>query len=870
MDTIELLKQYDRLGFTLVPLKGKVPISTNWTEDVTPKSKIKKHISEGGNVGVLCGERSRGVMAIDVDRPRDIGYNPDPAVKIGALLMETSKARRLVFYASKEVYEKFSKKVVDSNNRTILEVLGRGRQFVVPPSIHPKGNEKDPKYKWVSDLSKVNVKEVLTINGEEELKTLLGLICENPLGREFVYSKIFGLEEIDIDKILKGVPEGGRDESTIRLATWLRKKGVDKEEALKILEKWNERNKPPLSKVVIKTKVESAYKPKKPYAYWFRQDPSKYQLDGLKLREVKVKSKGKKRYLSFDEAMEKALNPQKVLNAPIHFDDEIGIVYLSPIKSYHKVPILAFPQVFMADLLPSAINKGFPQEEVIDGVNPQPHFKVESVPLLLSSSLSVEMLRLYHAARNEPNFLWKPRNDLFALLLTKQETYIFFDRKVMYDVLACWIVGTYLFPMFSCFPYLILVGAKKSGKSTVLDFLSLICWNATKKMACPSESSLFRLVQCAKPTQLIDEIHRLLIRPDISGALQSVLEVGFEKDGVVPRVDRENRVVELFEVYSPKALASREKLEVEDKGIVFIMQPATDVRYGKARQRLVFEKELPALRIELIKFALTHWEEIKKEYERLEPDDKLYGRDFLLFAPLLAVCKVIFPDRFKEMTEYAERASAEKVGEAWESENQILSCLLSRADEVGSFTYLAKVRDWLEWESWQSVYSAFRNLGIIKKSADSKKGKRYYLDWDKIKKQAEARGIKIEKEEERRRWKEEHDYKLDKAPPSHASNVTDATFTDGKVARESRVATVGDAYIEEETIDGEIPQAERLQILLGIIKDLEKQYGDAKREEIYILAQKRGIDGVKTPHDLEYLKFHGIIFEPREDVFKVV
>jgi hypothetical protein len=358
------------------------------------------------------------------------------------------------------------------------------------------------------------------------------------------------------------------------------------------------------------------------------------------------------------------------------------------------------------------------------------------------------MLRLYHAVRNEPNFLWKSRNDLFALLLAKQERYIFFDKKIMYDVLACWIVGTYLFPMFACFPYLILVGAKKSGKSTVLDFLSLICWNATKRMACPSESSLFRLVQCAKPTQLIDEIHRLLLRPDISGALQSVLEVGFEKEGVVPRVDKENRVVELFDVYSPKALASREKLEVEDKGIVFVMQPATDVRYGKARQSLVFERELPALRIELIKFALTHWKEIKKEYEKLQPNDKLYGRDFLLFAPLLAICKVVSPDKFEDMVEYAERASAEKIGEAWESENLILSCLLSRADEVGSYTYLTKVRDWLGWKNWQPVYSAFRNLGIVKKSADSKRGRRYYLDWEKIKNQAEARGIEIESETE--------------------------------------------------------------------------------------------------------------------------
>jgi hypothetical protein len=36
----------------------------------------------------------------------------------------------------------------------------------------------------------------------------------------------------------------------------------------------------------------------------------------------------------------------------------------------------------------------------------------------------------------------------------------------------------------------------------------------------------------------------------------------------------------------------------------------------------------------------------------------------------------------------------------------------------------------------------------VKKSADSKRGRRYYLDWEKIKNQAEARGIEIESETE--------------------------------------------------------------------------------------------------------------------------
>jgi hypothetical protein len=62
-----------------------------------------------------------------------------------------------------------------------------------------------------------------------------------------------------IEALLQGMPEGYRDNTAIRLACyWINKCGLKPDTALKRLQEWNKRNKPPLPEKVIKEKVKSA------------------------------------------------------------------------------------------------------------------------------------------------------------------------------------------------------------------------------------------------------------------------------------------------------------------------------------------------------------------------------------------------------------------------------------------------------------------------------------------------------------------------------------------------------------------------------------------------------------------------------------
>ncbi len=64
-------------------------------------------------------------------------------------------------------------------------------------------------------------------------------------------------------------------------------------------------------------------------------------------------------------------------------------------------------------------------------------------------------------------------------------------------------------------------------------------------------------------------------------------------------------------------------------------------------------------------------------------------------------------------------------------------------------------------------------------------------------------------------------------------------------------------------------QRDKIQIVLGIIRELEKEYRTAKKGEIIERAEKKGIDKGDIDRLLEVLKKNGEIYEPMFDQFKI-
>jgi len=185
----ELIAKYFRLGWRVIPLSGKVPVIPDWTNAWLTKSELQNWIERGCNVGIVTGwtkQDKLALVALDVDEPKLLGFDCEAWINRGAMAHVTGTGFRIVFYTDSPELVKFSRKVIarqsdlseedkkllvkgaDRETITILEVLGEGRQFMAPPSIHP---ETGKKLEWIKGPSEP--RDCLIVHSLEELKHLL-------------------------------------------------------------------------------------------------------------------------------------------------------------------------------------------------------------------------------------------------------------------------------------------------------------------------------------------------------------------------------------------------------------------------------------------------------------------------------------------------------------------------------------------------------------------------------------------------------------------------------------------------------------------------------------------------------------------------
>lgn len=155
----------------------------------------------------------------------------------------------------------------------------------------------------------------------------------------------------------------------------------------------------------------------------------------------------------------------------------------------------------------------------------------------------------------------------------------FFSRHVFLppgaaDALAAWTVHTYCFSYFRHSPRLGFTSPeKRCGKTTALDALALlVCAPVTT--ANVTAAALFRTIELAAPTLLIDEADTFLREnEDLRGAINA----GHKRGGQVIRCVGDDAEPRAFSVFAPAAIAAIGRLPgtIQDRALMVRMKRAT-------------------------------------------------------------------------------------------------------------------------------------------------------------------------------------------------------------------------------------------------------------------------------------------------------
>lgn len=128
-------------------------------------------------------------------------------------------------------------------------------------------------------------------------------------------------------------------------------------------------------------------------------------------------------------------------------------------------------------------------------------------------------------------------------------------KEENYDIIALWIMGTWVHSNFNTYPYLFINAMKGSGKTRVLKLIKELSWQGDM-LASLSEAVLFRTTG----TMCIDEFESIASKD--KNALRELLNTAYKKGGKVKRMrkkktaDGEQQVVEEFSTFRPIAMAN--------------------------------------------------------------------------------------------------------------------------------------------------------------------------------------------------------------------------------------------------------------------------------------------------------------------------
>jgi hypothetical protein len=217
------------------------------------------------------------------------------------------------------------------------------------------------------------------------------------------------------------------------------------------------------------------------------------------------------------------------------------------------------------------------------------------------------------------------------------------------NVLALWAVHSHCFDLFRYTPRLNFKSATpRAGKSTALDLLKMV---VAKSLATENvtAAALFRAIEIAAPTLLIDEADRFL---NDNRELVGLLNAGYARGGQVLRCVGENSEVRQFNVFAPVAVAGLSSLPgtLADRSITIPMRRATR---GEQKEQINNQTEIEGA---ILARKIARWvADQSAELEAAAPDmGALFARAAQIWGPLFAVAEVVgdnWPDLVRKCAE---------------------------------------------------------------------------------------------------------------------------------------------------------------------------------------------------------------------------
>jgi len=238
------------------------------------------------------------------------------------------------------------------------------------------------------------------------------------------------------------------------------------------------------------------------------------------------------------------------------------------------------------------------------------------------------------------------------------ELFDFGDVK-LYDFFPAFIIYTYFFPLFESAPVLHLWGPAGSGKTKIMELLSLTCFNPITSGNI-TEASVFRLVEGRRAVCLLDESEDLS-KTERGRAITNLILNGYRRGNQIYRMDKVGRSIHSshYDVYSPKVIANITGIDREALASRAIRIMTNSTRNSDKANRCVAEilqDQATAIRSNLYKACLTKFKDVAETKDKM-PDIGLVGRSAEIWQGVLTIAWLIGDETWHNISWLAKESA---------------------------------------------------------------------------------------------------------------------------------------------------------------------------------------------------------------------
>lgn len=244
-------------------------------------------------------------------------------------------------------------------------------------------------------------------------------------------------------------------------------------------------------------------------------------------------------------------------------------------------------------------------------------------------------------------------NTLYLKLKENLQKYVVLENNADYTILTAWIMGTYVFPIFTAYPYIHIKAPKQSGKTQCLTFIEETAFNAVMTVS-TTFPALRDTVDSLRGTYLIDQADKL--KRNYMEEFLDILTGSYKKAGGEVRKNiktGDGWELQEFEAYCPKGFASIEELpeDLRDRCIVIPLIRSKGNVTPIAEEDIIWKNlrsELYMLPIEEHIFISANYLLKLAEYKK---NTEILGRQLELWLPIETML-----DTFSVEAEEVEKA----------------------------------------------------------------------------------------------------------------------------------------------------------------------------------------------------------------------